>query len=59
MSLIGSEHSLDRESKRASQKNEIIIRVNLDLIDLALYKYQCQIGKFCFPFTIKIPEYSP
>jgi hypothetical protein len=39
--------------------DQILMNLKRDLLDLAPYKNQCQIGNFCFPFTIKIPESSP
>jgi len=59
VSFIGSEHTFFDESNdktRVHYRNdEIVQKQDFDLLDLAPYQNQCQIGKFTFPFSFQVP----
>lgn len=54
ISLIGSEHAFFDESNDKQRveyrSDQIMHRVDFDMLDLGPYQNQCQIGKFQFPF---------
>jgi hypothetical protein len=59
LSFIGSEHAFfDESSDKARihyRNDEIITRLDFDLLDLAPFQNQSQIGKFSFPFSFQVP----
>lgn len=59
MSLIGTEHTFFDESNDKTRSHwrsdNVVTKLDFDLLDLAPYQNQCQIGKFEFPFCLTLP----
>lgn len=60
VSFVGSEHTFFDESNDKTRvhyrNNEVITKLDFNLLDLEQYQNQCQIGKFQFPFCFEVPH---